>query len=317
MKAIICTKYGPPEVLQLKEVEKPIPKQNELCIKIFATAITASDCIVRGSKLPIWHPMGLLMGLVLGFGKPRNPILGMVLSGEIESIGKDVKRFQEGRPVFAFTVNSGTQMRFGTYAEYMCLPEDWKVSLKPSNLTHKEAAAIPYGGMLALHFLKKANIQKDKRVLIYGASGAIGTSAVQLAKHFGAKVAGVCSTANLEFVKSLGADTVIDYTKETAIESQMLYDIVFDAVGKKKSSQLKLQCKKNLAPHGIYISVDNGSPTPTMENLLLLKTLAEENRLRPVIDRCYSLENMAEAHRYVDSGHKKGNVVITILEGGK
>ena len=312
MKAILCTKYGPPEVLQLQDVEKPIPRNNELCIKIFATAITASDCIVRGFKVPIWHPMGIMMGFALGFGKPRNPILGMVLSGEIESVGKDVKRFQKGNQVFAFTVNSATQMRFGAYAEYMCVPEDWKVSLKSSNLTHEEAAAIIYGGMLSLHFLKKANIKKDDKVLIYGASGAIGTSAVQLAKYFGANVTGVCSTANLEFVKSLGVDTVIDYTKDNGIESATRYDIVLDAVGKRKSSPLKLQCKKSLAHNGKYISVDDGSPTPTMENLMLLKNLAEANRIKPVIDRCYPLEKMVEAHRYVDTGRKKGNVVISI-----
>ena len=247
MKAIICTKYGSPEVLQLKDVAKPIPEENELCIKIFATAITASDCIVRGSKLPLWRPMGLMMGLVLGFGKPRNPILGMVLSGEIESVGKDVKSFQQGNQVFAFTVNSATQMRFGAYAEYMCVPENWKVALKPSNLTHAEAAAVPYGGLLALHFLKKANIHKDKRVLIYGASGAIGTSAVQIAKYYSAHVTGVCGTANLEFVKALGADAVIDYTKDDALESGTRYDIVFDAVGKRKSSALKLKCRKTLS----------------------------------------------------------------------
>jgi NADPH:quinone reductase-like Zn-dependent oxidoreductase len=312
MKAIICTKYGPPEVLQLQNVEKPVPRKNEVCIKIFATTITASDCIVRGSKLPVWHPMGLIMGLVLGFGKPRNPILGMILSGEIESVGSDVKLFQKGDQVFAFTVNSGLQMRFGTYAEYMCLPEDWKVALKPSNLTHAEAAVIPYGGMLALHFLKKAKIQKGYNVLIYGASGAIGTSAVQLAKYFGATVTGVCSTANVDLVKSLGADAVIDYTKDNAIKSETLYDIVFDAVGKKKSSHLKLQCIKHLTPNGKYISVDSGSPIPTMENLLLLKNLAEANQIKPVIDKCYPLESMIEAHRYVDTGHKKGNVVITV-----
>ena len=312
MKAIICTKYGPPEVLQLKDVAKPFPKKNELCIKIFATAITASDCIVRGFKLPVYHPMGLMMGLVLGFGKPRNPILGMVLSGEIESVGTDVKRFKKGDQVFANTVNSATQMRFGAYAQYMCVPEDWKVSLKPSNLTHAQAAVIPYGGMIALHFLKKTNIQKDSKVLIYGASGAIGTSAVQLAKYYGANVTGVCSAANLELVRSLGADTVIDYTKDNTLDSGTLYDIVFDAVGKKKSSALKLQCKKSLAPNGKYVAVDDGAPVPTMENLNLLKTLAEANKIKPVIDRCYPLEEISEAHKYVDTGHKKGNVVITI-----
>lgn len=312
MKAIVCTKYGPPEVLQLKDVEKPIPKRNELCIKIVATVITASDCIVRGSKLPIWHPMGLMMGLVLGFGKPRNPILGLVLSGEVESVGIDVKRFKKGDEVFAFTVNSATQMRFGTYAEYMCVPETWTVSLKPSNLTHIESAAIPYGGMLALHFLKMANIQKGNKVLIYGASGAVGTSAIQLARHFGATVTGVCSTSNLELVKSLGADTVIDYTKETSVENKTDYDLVFDVVGKRKNSQLKLDCKKSLTPDGKYITVDSGSPVSTIENLLLLKSLAEANKIKPVIDRCYPLEKMVEAHNYVETGRKKGNVVITI-----
>jgi NADPH:quinone reductase-like Zn-dependent oxidoreductase len=314
MKAIICTKYGSPEVLQISDVAKPIPKKNELCIKIFATAITASDCIVRGFNLPVWHPMGLMMGIVLGFGKPRNPILGMVLSGEIESVGKDVKSFQKGNQVFAFTVNTATQMRFGTYAEYMCVPEDWNVALKPSNLTHTETAAIPNGGMIALHLLKKAKIQKDRKILIYGASGAIGTSAVQLAKYYGANVTGVCGTANLDFVKSLGADAVIDYTKNNVLESETLFDIVLDAVGKRKSSALKLQCKQNLTPDGKYISVDDGSPTPTMENLILLKNLAEANKIRPVIDRCYPLEKMAEAHQYVEAGHKKGNVIINIKQ---
>ncbi len=312
MKAIVCTKYGSPDVLQLRNVAKPIPKKNELCIKIFAAAITASDCIVRGFKLPVWHPMGLTMGIVLGFGKPRNPILGMVLSGEIESVGKGVKSFQKGNQVFAFTVNSATQMRFGAYAEYMCVPEGWKVALKPSNLTHAEAAAIPYGGMVALHFLKKANIQKDNKVLIYGASGAIGTSAVQLAKFYGANVTGVCGTSNAGFVKSLGADAVLDYTKDNVLESGTRYDIVLDAVGKRKSSALKLRCKQSLTPNGKYISVDDGSPAPTMENLILLKDLAEANKIRPVIDKCYPLEKTAQAHRYVDTGHKKGNVIIIV-----
>ncbi len=312
MKAIVCTKYGEPEVLKLLDIEKPKPKKNELCIKIHATAITASDCIVRGFNLPVWHPMGFMMGLVLGFGKPRNPVLGMVLSGEIKSVGKDVRSFQKGNQVFAFTVKSAKRMRFGTYAEYMCLPEDWMVTLKPSNLTHEEAASIPYGGMIALHFLKKANIQKDDKILIYGASGAIGTSAIQLSKYFGANVTAVCSTANLELVKSLGADTVIDYTKENFNENNTHYDIIFDAVGKRKSSNFKLHYKKNLTRNGRYIEVDNGSPIPTMENLILLKNLSETSRIKPVIDRCFTLENMVEAHKYVDKGHKKGNVIITI-----
>jgi NADPH:quinone reductase-like Zn-dependent oxidoreductase len=319
MKAILCTKYGPPEVLQLKEVEKPIPKNNELLIKIFATAVTSSDCIVRGFKLPIWHPMGLMMGLVLGFTKPRNPILGMVLAGEVESVGKDVKRFKKGDQVFAATVKSSFKIRFGAYAEYTCLPEDGMVALKPSNITYEEAAAIPYGGWLALHFLKKGNIQSGQKVIIYGASGAVGTSAVQLAKYFGAEVTGVCSTSNLEMVKSLGADNVIDYTKEDFTKRGELYDLILDAVPMVMANRksLKLRCKNALTPNGKYISVDDGTPTPNIEETLLLKELVESGKLKPVIDRSYPLEQMVEAHRYVDKGHKKGNVVITVEHNDK
>jgi len=317
MKAIVCTKYGPPEVLQLKEVEKPTHRKNEVRIKIFATAVTASDCIVRGFKLPIWHPIGLMMGLVLGFTKPRNPIHGMILAGEVESVGKDAKRFKKGDQVFGWTVKSAIQMRFGTYAEYKCLPEDSIFGLMPSNITYEEAAAIPYGGMLALQFLKKGNIQSNSKILIYGASGSIGTSAVQLAKHFGAEVTGVCSTKNLEFVRSLGADKVLDYTKEDSINKDESFDFILDAVGKNKGSKLKEQCKNALTPNGKYISVDEGSPKMLIEDLNLLKSLVEERKLRPVIDRTYLLEQIVEAHRYVDKGHKKGNVVITVEHNNK
>lgn len=317
MKAIVCTKYGPPEVLKIKNVDKPVPQNTEICIKILATAVTASDCIVRGSKLPIWHPLGFLMRLVLGFNKPRNPVLGLVLAGTVESVGKDVSRFNVGEPVWAYTVKSSLQIRFGTYAQYMCLPEDWMVTLKPSNVTFEEAAAIPYGAMLALHYLKKGGGLNSQNILIYGASGAIGTAAVQLASCFGAKVTGVCSTKNLGLVTSLGADSIIDYTTEVAPSKVELYDLVFDAVGKGKSSKLKLQCQKALTPNGTYISVDDGTPKPQLEDLIFLKELVENGKLKPVIDRCYPLEQMVEAHRYVDKGHKKGNVVITVAHNHK
>jgi NADPH:quinone reductase-like Zn-dependent oxidoreductase len=208
MKAVVCTKYGPPDVLQLKEVPKPTPKKNEIRIKIHATTVTSSDCIIRGFNTPPWHPVGLMMRIMFGFGKPRNPILGMVSAGEVDSVGRDVKRFKIGERVVAYTVLSPTKTLFGTYAQYNCIPQDWLVNPIPSNVTYEEAAAIPYPAELAMFFLKKGDIRSRKNVLIVGASGSIGTTAVQIARHFGAKVTGVCSTANLELVKSLGAETV-------------------------------------------------------------------------------------------------------------
>ena len=312
MKAIVCTQYGPPEVLQLKEVEKPVPRNNEVCIKIHATSITGSDIIVRGGKVS-WK-LWLAMRLAMGFTKPRN-ILGFVVAGEIESVGKDVKLFRKGDQVFGLTLKpSGLQSRSGTYAEYKCLLEDSLLARKPSDITYEEAAAVPYGGMLALHFLKKGDIQNRQRVLIYGASGAIGTSAVQLAKYFGATVTGICSTSNLDLVKSLGADTVIDYSKEDFTIRGELYDLILDAVpaGKINRKSLKLRCITSLSPNGEYIALDDERPVFSKENLALLKELVVTGEFKPVVDRCYPLEQTAEAHRYVELGHKKGNVVITI-----
>jgi len=314
MKAIICTKYGLPDVLQLKEVEKPMPNENEVLVKIFATTVHVGDTKIRGFKPGMGFIQDLLvkpmMRLMIGFKGPRKKILGMELSGEIESLGKDVTLFKKGEQIFA-----STEMQFGTYAEYICLPEDGVLALKPSNMSHAEAAPVPNGGITALLFLRKAKIRKGQNVLIYGASGSVGTFAVQLAKYFGTNVTGVCSTSNLEMVKSLGAKKVIDYTQEDFTKNHETYDLIFDAVGKLASSL----CKKSLKKNGVYLNVLSLSSSIKLKSkdLMFLIELIEAGDLKSVIDRCYPLEQIVEAHRYVDKGHKKGNVVITVVDNNQ
>jgi NADPH:quinone reductase-like Zn-dependent oxidoreductase len=333
MKAIVWTKYGPPDVLQLQEVEKPAPKEDEVLIRIYATTAFAGDCELRSLKLPIYY--GLPLRIYNGLRKPtRITILGQELAGEIEAAGKDIKRFKEGDQVFG---TPGFSM--GAYAEYKCLPEepgemDGVLAIKPANMSYEEAAAVPVGGLEALHYLRKGNIQKGQKVLINGAGGSIGTFAVQLAKYYGAEVTAVDSTGKLDMLRSIGADHVVDFTQEDFTKSGQAYDVIFDVVGKSSFSGSIRSLKQNgrylMANPGLSQMVRgrwtsgisdkeviSGSVSYNTENLVTLKELIEAGKIKTVIDRRYPLEQTAEAHRYVETGNKKGNVVITVEHNNK
>ena len=305
MRAVVCTRYGPPEVLRIEELATPTPGKTEVRIRIRATTVTSSDCYLRGLRLsPAYR---IMARLAVGWIAPRQPVLGMVLSGEVDSVGADVRTCEPGDRVFGFN-----RHRFGTYAQYVCWPADGLLATRPASLTDEEAAAVPYGGLLALHFLHKAGLRAGQSVLVFGASGAVGTSAVQLARHLGAEVTGVCSTANLDLVKSLGATRTIDYTVEDFMDRAERYDLVLDAVGKKKSASALRRCRQVLTPGGACVSVDDGTPKLRREDLVLLGELATTGEIRPVIDRTFALDDIVEAHRYVDLGHKRGNVIISV-----
>jgi NADPH:quinone reductase-like Zn-dependent oxidoreductase len=327
MKAVVCEKYGPPEVLELKERDKPVPKDNEVLVKVHASTVNAADCNVRGLTY-IPPGLGLVAKSMLGFKKPKISVPGSVLAGEIEAVGKEVLSFKPGDKVY------GTGAEMGAYAEYACRPENGAIALKPETLSYEQAAAIPYGALTALYFLRdKARVSNGQKVLINGASGGVGVYAVQLAHYFGAEVTGVCSTGNMDKVRSLGADRVIDYTKEDFARTGELWDVIFDmAVGRTSFSR----ARKALRPKGYYLAVagglkellqmirtsitggkkvvfGGGTACETRENMIFLSELVEAKKLRPVLDRSFPLEQIADAHRYVESGHKKGNIAITVL----
>ncbi len=333
MKAIIWTRYGPPEVLQLREVKKPVPGDNQVLIKIRSATVTAGDCETRELKLPFYIsiPMRMFFGLI----RPKRVnILGQELAGEIESLGKVASKFKKGDMVFAFT---GFGM--GAYAEYICLPEKPKdmsgiVVEMPENISYEEAAAVPLGGLEALHFIRKANIKKGQKILINGAGGSIGTYAVQLAKYFGAEVTAVDSTEKLDMLRSIGADHTIDYTKEDFTLNGETYNIIFDVTGRspfsgsmRSLSEYGLYLIANAGPlkmiRGSLVSMKSnkkvifGAANQTIKDLIFLKELIETGKIKPVIDRRYPLEHIVDAHRYVEKGHKKGNVVVTVGHNDK
>lgn len=301
MKAIVITGSGKPEVLEIREVEKPTPRDNEMLVRVHASTVTIGDVILRKMPRFVMGPMMTIMGFKM------KKIAGHELAGTVEAVGKDIGSFRTGDQIFGTT----TGLRCGANAEYVCIPEEGgrgMVGRKPANLSFGEAAAVPIGGITALQILRSANIEKGDKVLIYGASGSVGTYAVQLAKYYGAYVTGVCSGGNLDLVRSIGADEVIDYTKEDFRKNGKTYDVVFDTVRKIKRSS----CRKSLGKNGVFIS--SWSPTKeSNEDLVLLKDLVEAGKVRPVIDRTYPLEEVVEAHRYVDKGRKRGNVVITVV----
>lgn len=307
MKAVLCSDYGPPEVLRLVDVDAPRPRAHELLVKTGASTVNSSDGFVRSGVKDAPLLTQLMFRALVGFTRPRRPIQGLTLAGVVVDVGNAVTRFVPGEHVWAFT-----KLHFGGYAEFTCLEETSSVGPSPALWPDADAAAIVFGGLLGLHYLQRGGVTAGQHILVYGASGAVGTSMVQLAVHMGALVTGVCGPGNAALVRSLGATTVLDYTTERSPPPGSTYDLVVDAVGKRKTSALRTACERALAPHGRCLSVDDGTPEFSAQQLGTLKGLAESGVLRPCIDRVFPLEQMVQAHRYVEGGHKHGNVVITI-----